>query len=102
VPAPRGELVVEVRGSIAAGAAPRPFPFAVPSPSRFAQAALKDVLRQVGIAVEGSPPEPPDWKALSRSYVPENRIAEHVSPPLAEDVKVTLKVSQNLHAAMMP
>ncbi len=29
-------------------------------------------------------------------------MAEHVSPPFYEDVKVTLKVSQNLHASMMP
>ncbi len=26
----------------------------------------------------------------------------HVSPPFAEEVKVTLKVSQNLHASMTP
>jgi D-alanyl-D-alanine carboxypeptidase len=29
-------------------------------------------------------------------------IAEHVSPPLKEEAKITLKVSQNLHASMMP
>jgi len=29
-------------------------------------------------------------------------VAEHVSPPLAEEVKITLKVSQNLHAGMGP
>jgi len=29
-------------------------------------------------------------------------VAEHVSPPLSEEVKVTLKVSQNLHASMGP
>ena len=29
-------------------------------------------------------------------------MAEHVSPPFAEEVKVTLKVSQNLHASATP
>ncbi len=29
-------------------------------------------------------------------------MAEHVSPPLSEEIKVTLKVSQNLHASMTP
>jgi D-alanyl-D-alanine carboxypeptidase/D-alanyl-D-alanine-endopeptidase (penicillin-binding protein 4) len=29
-------------------------------------------------------------------------VAEHISPPLREEVKVTLKVSQNLHASMTP
>jgi PBP4 family serine-type D-alanyl-D-alanine carboxypeptidase len=97
-----GALLVKVRGRIAAGGAPRPFPFAVPVPSRFAQAALVDALKQAGIDAGSPSPESPDWKLLARSYVPENRLAEHVSPPLAEDVKITLKVSQNLHAAMMP
>jgi D-alanyl-D-alanine carboxypeptidase/D-alanyl-D-alanine-endopeptidase (penicillin-binding protein 4) len=35
-------------------------------------------------------------------YVPENMVAEHVSAPLSEEIKVTLKVSQNLHAGMGP
>jgi len=29
-------------------------------------------------------------------------IAEHISPPLKEEIKVTLKVSQNLHASITP
>jgi len=29
-------------------------------------------------------------------------VAEHVSPPFREAAKVILKVSQNLHASMMP
>ncbi|HEV2416798.1 MAG TPA: D-alanyl-D-alanine carboxypeptidase, partial [Terriglobia bacterium] len=33
---------------------------------------------------------------------PANLVAEHTSPPLSEDAKVTLKVSQNLHASLMP
>lgn len=44
----------------------------------------------------------PDFKALAAFYRPENLMAEHISPPLSEDVKVTLKVSQNLHASLMP
>jgi D-alanyl-D-alanine carboxypeptidase/D-alanyl-D-alanine-endopeptidase (penicillin-binding protein 4) len=101
-PAPSGGLRVRVRGAVKAGSAPRPFPFAVPEPSRFAQAAFSDALRQLGIEIADAPAPPPDWKELARAYGPGNRLAEHVSPPLREDVKVTLKVSQNLHAAMMP
>jgi len=43
-----------------------------------------------------------DFHHLKASYTPENRVAEHISPPLSEEVKVTLKVSQNLHASMTP
>jgi dihydroorotase/N-acyl-D-amino-acid deacylase len=43
-----------------------------------------------------------DFKALATQYKSENMLAEHVSPPLKEEVKITLKVSQNLHATMAP
>src|SRR6266481_9993922 len=56
-----------------------------------------------GVAsVFASTGDKPDFKALAASYKPENLVAEHVSPPLKEEVKVTLKVSQNLHASMTP
>ena len=35
-------------------------------------------------------------------YADSMRVAEHVSLPLSEEIKVTLKVSQNLHASMTP
>jgi len=44
--------------------------------------------------------QPLRFPALARLYTPQNQIAEHVSLPLAEEIKVTLKVSQNLHAGM--
>src|SRR5262249_21825847 len=60
-------------------------------------------LRQLGVEIAGnSSSEMPNWKTLAAFYKTENRLAEHISPPLKEDVKVTLKVSQNLHASMTP
>ena len=98
-----GSLVVKVRGTVAAGDGPRPFPFAVPQPARFAKVVLAEALQQAGVEIVSGPSsQGPDWKALVAFYTPENQVAEHVSPPLKEDVKVTLKVSQNLHAAMTP
>jgi D-alanyl-D-alanine carboxypeptidase/D-alanyl-D-alanine-endopeptidase (penicillin-binding protein 4) len=58
-------------------------------------------LREKGIAVEPLPGRR-DLAALAASYVPDQLIAEHVSPPLKEEIKVTLKVSQNLHASITP
>ena len=98
-----GTFTVKVLGTVAAGQAPRPFPFAVPQPSRFAEVVLAEAVQQAGVEfIEKSSSETPDWKALAASYKAENQLAEHISPPLKEEVKVTLKVSQNLHAAMMP
>ncbi len=98
-----GRPVVTVRGTIGLGTKPRPFPFAVPEPSTFAAVVLEEALVEAGVTVAGGrSTDPPRWGDLATFYRPERRLAEHVSPPLREDVKVTLKVSQNLHAAMMP
>ena len=98
-----GTFSVSVRGTVSAGKAARPFPFVVPEPSRFAEIALTESLQQAGVEIAGdSSLAKPNWKALAASYIAENQLAEHVSPPLREDMKVTLKVSQNLHAAMKP
>ncbi len=75
--------------------------YTVQQPSRFAQIALAEALNEQGIVAQALGGQP-DMKALAKAYTPENLVAEHVSPPLAEDMKVTLKVSQNLHATLMP
>jgi D-alanyl-D-alanine carboxypeptidase/D-alanyl-D-alanine-endopeptidase (penicillin-binding protein 4) len=78
------------------------FSYAVPEPSRFAQVALVMALDEKGVRAALPPAEKPDFEALAASYADANLVAEHVSPPLSEEVKVTLKVSQNLHASAMP
>ncbi|HEX3251743.1 MAG TPA: D-alanyl-D-alanine carboxypeptidase/D-alanyl-D-alanine-endopeptidase [Pyrinomonadaceae bacterium] len=99
-----GAWAVKVQGTIAAGDGPRPFPFVVTEPARFAEVVLAEALQQEGLEIVPGPSskQVPDWKALAAFYSSENQIAEHTSPPFKEDVKVTLKVSQNLHAAMTP
>src|SRR5262249_37507951 len=100
---PDGTFSVKVQGTVPEGKASRPFPFVVPEPGRFAEMVLSESLRQVGVEVQdNSSSGRPNWKTLAASYTAENQLAQHISPPLREDIKVTLKVSQNLHAAMMP
>lgn len=100
---PDGTHTVTIIGSIPLGKTFGMMAYAVPEPSRFAITVLSEALRERGVAAPI--PEPgaaPDFKALSAKYTPEDIMAEHVSPPLKEEVKVTLKVSQNLHASMTP
>lgn len=97
-----GTLSVKVVGTIPVGSVARPFPFAVPQPSKYAEAAFTEALRDAGVEISDNSSGNTDWKTLPASYTDANKLAEHVSAPLAEDVKVTLKVSQNLHAAMKP
>ena len=99
---PDGTHTVSIVGSIPLG---KPFgmmAYPVPEPTRFAQVVLTEALREKGVQLKDPGNNLPDFKALSARYKPENLLAEHVSPPLKEEVKITLKVSQNLHASMTP
>jgi N-acyl-D-amino-acid deacylase len=102
---PDGSVTVTLNGSFPAGGQAVTAPYAVPSPTKFAETVLRESLNTAGVQVKTntkSKAEPPDFAALSHSYTPDNLVAEHVSLPLAEEIKVTLKVSHNLHAGMGP
>ncbi len=100
---PDGTVTVTITGSVPLGSQPTTAAFAVPSPTTFAQTVLTESLSAVGISIKPPKhPAAPDFAALARRYAPDNQVAEHVSLPLAEEIKVTLKVSQNLHAGMGP
>jgi N-acyl-D-amino-acid deacylase len=103
VTVPDGSLTVTLTGSIPMGMEPQTAAFAVPSPTKFATAVLADVLKSAGIAVNPKAAFPvANFAPYQRFYIAENQLAEHISPPLSEEIKITLKVSQNLHAGMGP
>jgi D-alanyl-D-alanine carboxypeptidase/D-alanyl-D-alanine-endopeptidase (penicillin-binding protein 4) len=98
-----GSRSVTLTGSLALDAKPVMASYAVPEPSRFAATLLMEALRDQGIRCAlTAPAESIVFKALAPRYTAENQVAEHVSPPFREEVKVTLKVSQNLHASATP
>jgi D-alanyl-D-alanine carboxypeptidase/D-alanyl-D-alanine-endopeptidase (penicillin-binding protein 4) len=98
-----GLHTLKVTGTTPAGAAPVLYAYRVPDPARFAEVTLTEALRERGVlSAQIGAPSVVDFKSLSASYVPDRVVAEHVSPPFKEDVKITLKVSQNLHASMTP
>ena len=100
---PDGTREVILRGSVPSGHAVLNSPYAVDSPSQFAADVLVAQLRKAGVTVgKGAADGHADSSAFTASYRPNMLLAEIVSPPLSEDVRITLKVSQNLHAATMP
>ena len=120
-----GSTVLRVYGSIAVDAHPDEEEVAIQDPAEFAAAALKSMLEARGVVVTGvarakhllstdsrgfmqvshEPIAGIDW---AKTYAPaqpapiagETVLARHLSPPLIEDMVVTNKVSQNLHAEM--
>ena len=100
---PGGTRTVTVTGNLPLGRAPAMYSYAVSEPARFAAVALTEALRKRNVEVDHIDPSPAtNFQALAASYDDAHLLAEHVSPPLSEEIKVTLKVSQNLHASMTP
>jgi len=100
---PDGSHTITLNGKFPLGSPSILYAYPVPQPSRFAQAAFVDALKEKGIKVAlPALAASANFKPLTSAYTDDNVVAEHVSPPLAEEVKVTLKVSQNLHASMTP
>ncbi|HUI43639.1 MAG TPA: D-alanyl-D-alanine carboxypeptidase/D-alanyl-D-alanine-endopeptidase, partial [Terriglobia bacterium] len=100
---PEGRRSVTVKGTMPLGKPSVLFNYNVPVPHRFAEIAFGETLAAAGVrAAAGEGGAAADFKKIASSYTPENLVAEHVSPPLSEEIKVTLKVSQNLHASLTP
>jgi D-alanyl-D-alanine carboxypeptidase/D-alanyl-D-alanine-endopeptidase (penicillin-binding protein 4) len=98
-----GNVTVRLIGSYAADAKPLVMSVNVDDPADYTARALVAALRDRGVAVSGGAAGlHADFASLSAGYADSTRVAEHVSLPFGEEVKVTLKVSQNLHASMMP
>ncbi len=100
---PDGSVNVALSGTLPLGIDPQTVSIGVPSPTIFAQWVLRESLAAESIELK-SPliTSQPDFVSLAHNYTTENQVAEHISLPLAEEIKVTLKVSQNLHAGMGP
>lgn len=100
---PDGTRSVTLTGTLPLGMNSYMTAYPVPEPSRFASTLLAETLNQLGVKVAPRQGQgTAEFKSLAADFKPENLVAEHVSPPLREDVKITLKLSQNLHASMGP
>ena len=98
-----GLHTVTVAGTVPAGTAPILYAYRVPDPARFAEITFTEALKERGVAIaQRNAARPADFKALRTSYQPTAMLAEHVSLPFREEARITLKVSQNLHASQTP
>src|SRR6266852_4144234 len=93
-----GSNLVVVKGSLPAKSAPRKLVLAIEEPAQHAAATLKRLLEERGVKVAGGSRARHDHAELGGDPVV---LAEHVSVPLGDAVKLINKVSQNLHAEML-
>jgi D-alanyl-D-alanine carboxypeptidase/D-alanyl-D-alanine-endopeptidase (penicillin-binding protein 4) len=93
-----GANLVVVRGTLPAKSTPRKLVLAIEEPAQHATVVLKRLLEERGVKVEGvararrEPIVAPDTSTV---------LAEHVSVPLGDSVKLINKISQNLHTEML-
>ncbi|HEY1976539.1 MAG TPA: D-alanyl-D-alanine carboxypeptidase/D-alanyl-D-alanine-endopeptidase [Candidatus Baltobacteraceae bacterium] len=78
------------------------YAYRVPEPKRFAQDAFAKALQDAGVSMQPESPATATAEASPLPYGTQTLVAQHVSPPLSEDTYITLKVSDNLHAALLP
>jgi D-alanyl-D-alanine carboxypeptidase/D-alanyl-D-alanine-endopeptidase (penicillin-binding protein 4) len=96
-----GSHTVVLEGSVPAGVEKAQAAYKVKDPVLFATEAFREALRWANIVLE-APAQAIAPASISKPYSKSNMLTEHVSPPFKEDVKITLKASQNLHAATTP
>src|SRR5882757_7384725 len=93
-----GANVVVVKGSLPAKSAPRKLVLAIEEPAQHAAATLKRLLEERGVKVAGVARARHDHAELGGDPVV---LAEHVSVPLGDALKLINKISQNLHTEML-
>jgi D-alanyl-D-alanine carboxypeptidase/D-alanyl-D-alanine-endopeptidase (penicillin-binding protein 4) len=90
-----GAHLVVVRGTLPAKSAPRKLVLAIEEPALHAATLLKALLEQRGVEVDGGLRA--RHEAITAEGATPTVLAEHVSIPLSDSVKLVNKISQNLH-----
>ncbi len=98
-----GSATLRLWGTLPVNDAGETFALGVDDAARFAAIALTAALKEQGISVAGNAIALHRYPGAEIGFVSPNRVtlATHRSPPLIEDLRVTDKVSQNLHAEML-
>ncbi len=96
-----GPGVVKVSGEVAAKGPTILNISHIPDPPAFARTAFIEALNRAGVTVKAKAVGPNPEAVLPGAYTDDRKVAEHVSPPLSEYIKVILKVSYNRGADLM-
>lgn len=96
-----GSHTAVLEGSVPAGGEKAHAVYKVKDPVLFATEGFREALRWANIVLD-EPTGANAQASIPDANLKRTLLVEHVSPPFKEEVKLTLKVSQNLHAATTP
>ncbi|HWZ26551.1 MAG TPA: D-alanyl-D-alanine carboxypeptidase/D-alanyl-D-alanine-endopeptidase [Verrucomicrobiae bacterium] len=94
-----GAHLVVVRGTLPERSAPRKLVLAIEEPALHAATLLKALLEQRGVEVSGGVRA--RHEAITVEGITPTVLADHVSVPLGDSVKLVNKISQNLHTEVL-
>lgn len=97
-----GSHTVVLEGSVPAGGEKAQAAYKVRDPVLFATEGFREALRWANVALEDPAAASTPASIPGADPKKTTMLVEHISPPFKEEVKLTLKVSQNLHAATTP
>jgi D-alanyl-D-alanine carboxypeptidase/D-alanyl-D-alanine-endopeptidase (penicillin-binding protein 4) len=96
-----GSRVIHLSGTMPLDAQTRRLTIAIEEPAEFAAGLLARLLEARGVKIDGQ------WRARhagvrpADSPAPQTVLAEHTSVPLSDEVRLTNKNSENLHAELL-
>jgi len=96
-----GSRLIRVSGSMPVDATPRRLTIAVEDPAEFAAGILARLLSARGVKIDGLPHARHFTIPAVTTTAPPTVLAEHMSVPLSDDVRLTNKNSENLHAELL-
>ena len=97
-----GSRLIRVSGAMPLDAQPRRLTIAVEEPAEYAASLLARLLEARGVKVDGRPrSHHAEESPPATGMAPQNVFAEHISVPLADDIRLTNKNSENLHAELL-
>ncbi len=97
-----GSRLIRVSGTMPLDAQPRRLTIAVEEPAEYAASLLARLLEARGVKVDGRPrARHAEDSSPAGMTEPQNIFADHISVTLADDIRLTNKNSENLHAELL-
>ena len=98
-----GSRVIHLSGTMPVGEPPRKLSIAIEQPAEYAATLLASLLEMRGVKIDGAARarHAVDPALAAATPAPPTVLAEHISPSLADDIILTNKDSENLHAELM-
>jgi serine-type D-Ala-D-Ala carboxypeptidase/endopeptidase (penicillin-binding protein 4) len=96
-----GSRIIHVSGTMPLDAPPRRLTIAIEEPAEFAAGLLAHLLEERGVKIDGHARAHHAADPAPAAAAPQTILAEHTSVPLSDEVRLTNKNSENLHAELL-